>query len=149
MRLPGLRLGAGADWRALRLRGRRLLTPEKGATVSEIVLLEKALNHTTGLLGNVTPDQYGQPTPCEDFDVRSLANHLVAGNPYYVTLAQGGGPDFSLFARDQIGDEQPGDLLRTRRQGSARRLAGRRRPGAADAAARRRHGSSDRGPAPA
>ncbi|MFD8148938.1 TIGR03086 family metal-binding protein [Streptomyces sp. NPDC059708] len=78
--------------------------------MSEIVLLEKALNHTTGLLNNVTPDQYGQPTPCDDFDVRALANHLVAGNPYYVTLAQGGGPDFSLFARDQIGDEQPGDV---------------------------------------
>ncbi|MCX5128368.1 TIGR03086 family metal-binding protein [Streptomyces sp. NBC_00347] len=74
------------------------------------MLLEKALNHTTGLLGNVTPDQYGRPTPCEDFDVRALTNHLLAGNPYYVTLAQGGGPDFSLFARDQIGDEQPGDV---------------------------------------
>ncbi|MDD9380855.1 TIGR03086 family metal-binding protein [Streptomyces sp. ZAF1911] len=78
--------------------------------MSEIVLLEKALNHTAGLLGNVTPDQYGRPTPCEDFDVRALANHLLAGNPYYVTLAQGGGPDFSLFARDRIGDEQPGGV---------------------------------------
>ncbi|MFC9293726.1 TIGR03086 family metal-binding protein [Streptomyces sp. NPDC057011] len=75
-----------------------------------IVLLEKALNHTTGLLSGVTPDQYGRPTPCADFDVRALANHLVAGNLYYVTLAEGGGPDFSLFARDQIGDRQPGDV---------------------------------------
>lgn len=78
--------------------------------MSDIVLLEKALDHITGLLGNVTPDQYGQATPCEDFDVRALANHLVAGNPYYVILAMGGGPDFSLFARDRIGDEQPGDV---------------------------------------
>ncbi|TDU05527.1 uncharacterized protein (TIGR03086 family) [Streptomyces sp. 846.5] len=76
----------------------------------DIELLEKALAHTTGLLSNVTPEQYGNSTPCDDFDVRALANHLVAGNPYYVTLAQGGGPDFSLFAQDQIGDEQPGDV---------------------------------------
>ncbi|MFE1775453.1 TIGR03086 family metal-binding protein [Streptomyces sp. NPDC059008] len=76
----------------------------------DIELLEKALNHTTQLLSNVTPTQYGQPTPCDDFDVRGLANHLVAGNPYYVILAQGGGPDFSLFARDQIGDQQPGEV---------------------------------------
>lgn len=78
--------------------------------MSEIVLLEKALNHTAWLLSNVTPNQYSRPTPCEDFDVRALANHLLAGNPYYVTLAQGGGPDFSLFAQDQIGDQQPGDV---------------------------------------
>ncbi|MFB7666420.1 TIGR03086 family metal-binding protein [Kitasatospora sp. NPDC056138] len=75
-----------------------------------VELLEKALAHTTGLLSNVTRAQYGQPTPCDDFDVRALCNHLVAGNPYYVGLAQGGGPDFSLFARDRIGDEQPGDV---------------------------------------
>ncbi|MER6314258.1 TIGR03086 family metal-binding protein [Streptomyces sp. NPDC001581] len=78
--------------------------------MSHIVLLEKALNHTTGLLETLTPDQYGRPTPCEDFDARALANHLVAGNPYYVTLARGGAPDFSLFAQDRIGDRQPGEV---------------------------------------
>ncbi|MFD9030875.1 TIGR03086 family metal-binding protein [Streptomyces sp. NPDC059567] len=76
----------------------------------DIQLLEKALTHTTQLLGNVTPDQYAWPTPCDDFDVRALANHLVAGNPYYVTLAQGGAPDFSLFAQDHIGERQAGEV---------------------------------------
>ncbi|MFG2874947.1 TIGR03086 family metal-binding protein [Streptomyces sp. NPDC048337] len=76
----------------------------------DIQLLEKALTHTAQLLGNVSPDQYGRPTPCDDFDVRTLANHLVAGNPYYVGLAQGGAPDFSLFARDHIGERQPGEV---------------------------------------
>ncbi|MFD5409216.1 TIGR03086 family metal-binding protein [Streptomyces nojiriensis] len=76
----------------------------------DIRLLEKALTHTTELLGHVTPDRYGRPTPCADFDVRALANHLVAGNPYYVVLAQGGAPDFSLFARDHIGGRQPGEV---------------------------------------
>lgn len=41
---------------------------------------------------------------------RKVGHSPVAGNPYYVTLAQGGGPDFSLFAQDQIGDQQPGDV---------------------------------------
>ncbi|MEV7728893.1 TIGR03086 family metal-binding protein [Streptomyces sp. NPDC087917] len=76
----------------------------------DVHLLEQALTHTTQMLGNVTPDQYGHPTPCDDFDVRTLANHLVAANPYYVILAQGGAPDFSLFARDHIGDRHPGEV---------------------------------------
>lgn len=76
----------------------------------DIQLLEKALTHTAQLLGNTTPGQYGLPTPCDDFDVRGLANHMVAGNPYYVTLAGGGAPDFGLFARDNIGERQPGEV---------------------------------------
>ncbi|GHG78746.1 hypothetical protein [Streptomyces griseocarneus] len=34
----------------------------------------------------------------------------MAGNPYYVILAQGGAPDFSLFAQDHIGERQPGEV---------------------------------------
>jgi uncharacterized protein (TIGR03086 family) len=30
------------------------------------------------LLGNVTDDQLAGPTPCDDFDVRALAEHLIA-----------------------------------------------------------------------
>ncbi|WP_052229730.1 TIGR03086 family metal-binding protein [Streptomyces sp. CT34] len=95
----------------------------------DIDLLGKALHHTTRLLSNVTPAQYGQPTPCDDFDVRALANHLTAGNPYYATLAQGGAPDFSLFAQDHIGDRQPGDVYA---QGARTVLAAWRVDGALD-----------------
>ncbi|MGD3111396.1 TIGR03086 family metal-binding protein [Streptomyces sp. YGL11-2] len=95
----------------------------------DIHLLDQALHHTTRLLGNVTPAQYGQPTPCDDFDVRALANHLIAGNPYYVALAQGGAPDFSLFAQDHIGDRQPCDVYA---QGAKTVLAAWRTAGALD-----------------
>ncbi|WKV73585.1 TIGR03086 family metal-binding protein [Streptomyces sp. PCS3-D2] len=76
----------------------------------DIQLLEKALTHTGQLLGNVTPGQYALPTPCDDFDVRTLVNHMLAGNPYYVGLAHGGAPDFALFAQDHIGDRRPGEV---------------------------------------
>ncbi|WP_185911415.1 MULTISPECIES: TIGR03086 family metal-binding protein [Streptomyces] len=76
----------------------------------DIQLLEKALTHTAQLLGNTTPGQYGLPTPCDDFDVRALANHMVAGNPYFATLAGGGAADFALFGQDNIGERQPGEV---------------------------------------
>ncbi|GAA3261093.1 TIGR03086 family metal-binding protein [Streptomyces lavendulae] len=76
----------------------------------DIQLLEQALTHTGQLLEQVTPGQYGLPTPCEEFDVRALVGHLLAGNPYYVVLARGGAPDFALFAHDHLGGRRPGEV---------------------------------------
>ncbi|MFE2553102.1 TIGR03086 family metal-binding protein [Streptomyces sp. NPDC059355] len=129
---PGPWQGRKAFRRALAaVRPRRRPPPHSrtGAiiTFQDIQLLEKALTHAAQLLGNVTPAQYGQPTPCDDFDVRALANHLVAGNPYYVVLAQGGAPEFSLFAIDRIGERQPGEVYA---EGAKEVLAAWQTPGA-------------------
>ena len=43
----------------------------------DIDLLEGVLDKTAGLLDGVTPDQYGDPTPCPDYDVRTLVNHIT------------------------------------------------------------------------
>ncbi|MGN9911581.1 TIGR03086 family metal-binding protein [Phytohabitans sp. LJ34] len=39
--------------------------------------LEKAITETSAVLRGVEPDQLGLPTPCRDWDVRTLANHLL------------------------------------------------------------------------
>jgi uncharacterized protein (TIGR03086 family) len=45
--------------------------------------IESALAATDGLVAGVRPDQWSAETPCVDWDVRSLVNHLVGGLRIY------------------------------------------------------------------
>ena len=49
------------------------------ADVGVIDALEAALATTGTLIAGIAPTQWGSPTPCPDWDVRTLTNHLVGG----------------------------------------------------------------------
>jgi uncharacterized protein (TIGR03086 family) len=44
-------------------------------------LIPRAAATMTEVVGNIKPDQLGAPTPCAEFDVRSLLNHLLFWGP--------------------------------------------------------------------
>jgi uncharacterized protein (TIGR03086 family) len=46
----------------------------------------------TGLVDGVRPDQFGSPTPCPEFDVRTLLGHLVATTERARVIGAGGSP---------------------------------------------------------
>src|SRR5687768_11810504 len=52
----------------------------------------------------VGDDHWSQPTPCADWDVRALVNHLVYENRWAVPLLQG-----ATIA--EVGDQFEGDLV--------------------------------------
>ncbi|MGC4933770.1 TIGR03086 family metal-binding protein [Gordonia sp. DT30] len=52
-----------------------------------------ATRWATDLIGGVRDDQLDSPTPCDDFDVRTLAGHLVAVAGRAVALAERGDVD--------------------------------------------------------
>ena len=55
----------------------------------------------SGLLGAVRNEQLDLPTPCDEFDVRTLAGHLVATVGRLVAIAELGSPDsVSPFSSD-------------------------------------------------
>jgi uncharacterized protein (TIGR03086 family) len=55
-------------------------------------------------VARVAPDQWNAPTPCEDWDVRTLVNHVVSEERWSVPLLAG-----ATIA--EVGDRFDGDLL--------------------------------------
>ncbi len=71
----------------------------------------QALGATGRIVGQVSVDQMGDPTPCDEWTVRELLNHLVAGNWWASELARGA-------TIDQVGDRLDGDVVGSDLSGS-------------------------------
>jgi uncharacterized protein (TIGR03086 family) len=63
-----------------------------------------ALAATRRILAGVGMDQWHLPTPCEDWDVRRLVEHVVAGNLWAAELSSG-------RSIADVGDRLDGDVL--------------------------------------
>ncbi|NYJ08002.1 TIGR03086 family metal-binding protein [Petropleomorpha daqingensis] len=64
----------------------------------------RALDATGSLVAQIRPDQWGLPTPDDDWDVRALVGHVVEGNLWVAELAAG-------RTIDEVGDRFAGDVL--------------------------------------
>ncbi|MFF4191379.1 TIGR03086 family metal-binding protein [Nonomuraea sp. NPDC001831] len=53
-------------------------------------LMTRATHRTAGLVAAVRPEQFGSPTPCAEFDVKALINHMEWVAEMFVSLAHGG-----------------------------------------------------------
>lgn len=90
--------------------------------------LRRALDRTAEVVAAVQPEQLGLPTPCPDYDVRGLINHLVAGNLMFAAVANGGELDMGVFGQDHLGE----DAAAAYRRSAQATLAGWQRPGVLD-----------------
>jgi uncharacterized protein (TIGR03086 family) len=63
-----------------------------------------ALDKTRGFVSSIGAGQWSGPTPCEDWDVRTLVNHIVTGNFWAAELGDG-------KTIDEVGDRLDGDVL--------------------------------------
>jgi uncharacterized protein (TIGR03086 family) len=91
----------------------------------------RALDTTGRTVAGITPDSWRADTPCDGWDVRTLLNHVVAGNWWAAELAAGG-------TIERVGDRLDGDMLGSEPAaayvGSAEAAAAVfRRPGSLDA----------------
>ncbi|MEU8870889.1 TIGR03086 family metal-binding protein [Streptomyces javensis] len=69
-------------------------------------------------LGAVRSEQWSWPTPCTEWNVRQLVNHMTRGNLNYVSLLHGGGAAGFLRLRDAdaLGTDPVGAYARSVRE---------------------------------
>lgn len=94
-----------------------------------IALLAQAGERTTKVIEQVGPAQLHDPSPCTDWDVHGVINHLVGENLMFATLLAGKSlPDLSGGMPDFVGDD-PAASYRTSLDTA---IAAWREPGALD-----------------
>lgn len=76
-----------------------------------VLALQRALTQAAELLDSVTADALELPTPCPEWTVRQLANHVIAQPRVFVTMLQGAPPGWA--AREDYAANL-GEELRTR-----------------------------------
>lgn len=81
--------------------------------------LTRALAATGDVVAGIKNDQWSNPTPCSEWDVRSLANHLVSGNRLFAELLRGDPPPTQDdLARRRTADQLGDDPVRAYREAS-------------------------------
>lgn len=72
-----------------------------------LALLDLTAREFRSRLAAIGPDQWSLPTPCDEWDVRGLVNHVVAANRVTVVMMEGGSADEAIAGRpaDELGDD--------------------------------------------
>jgi uncharacterized protein (TIGR03086 family) len=78
--------------------------------MDDIELLERVLDKTGAIVEAVTPDLYDRPTPCPDYDVRTLVNHITGWVAAFAEGANGGTYEGDPSAH--VAGEDPGAEFR-------------------------------------
>jgi uncharacterized protein (TIGR03086 family) len=73
--------------------------------MDQLETLQRTIDQTGRIVSGVKPDQFGQPTPCSEWDVRGLLNHTVGGLRMFDMAARGQTIDPASFGQDLLGDD--------------------------------------------
>ena len=69
---------------------------------ARVEALTQACSSTGSILENVTPEQLALPTPCRDWPVHELINHIVGATRFFADLAEWGsspeGQEWPVYA---------------------------------------------------
>lgn len=68
--------------------------------------LEVILPSLVDIAAHITPDQMGNPSPCADFDVRGVCNHMIGGARFFAAQLRGEpAPEPPAPGTDLAGDD--------------------------------------------
>ena len=95
----------------------------------DLEMYEKAMQAADGVIRGIAPEQYAAPTPCDEWDVRELVNHLVFGNWMFARAAGG---ERVRVDDDDLPDMVGDDPVTAFRQSADAAVAAWRTPGATE-----------------
>jgi uncharacterized protein (TIGR03086 family) len=81
--------------------------------------LESGIDQAASVIGRIDPRQYGLATPCPEWDVGQVINHMIGALVMFRDVAVHGSADVGLFSRDQRGDDAAGSLTARGREAVA------------------------------
>jgi uncharacterized protein (TIGR03086 family) len=77
--------------------------------MDSVATLQRVIDESKRLVGGVTPEQLGNKTPCTEWTVRDIINHITGGATMFaVSAEQGSVPDElvgQLLGGDNLGDD--------------------------------------------
>jgi uncharacterized protein (TIGR03086 family) len=80
--------------------------------MDSIVMINRVLGETNRIVEGIEPSQLDNPTPCGDWTVRDVLNHITGGaDMFAIAAAEGKVPDEKLgqlMAGDNLGDDYKG-----------------------------------------
>src|SRR5687767_8834345 len=71
----------------------------------------RVIGEVEALVGTVGPEQLTAPTPCSEFAVRALLNHLIFENLAHAALADGAAIPAPDQTTDYVGEDHVGAYL--------------------------------------
>lgn len=97
------------------------------STHMNVEMYDRSLRHTRTIVAGTRREQFSHPTPCTDWDVQTLLNHIIGGCTTFAAGARG----TSVNAM-QGGSFTDGDYVDSFERAAAEAIQGFRSPGAMD-----------------
>jgi uncharacterized protein (TIGR03086 family) len=108
----------------------RRMPVRKGAPMGDLSVLMPTVTELNRVVDNIKPGQLGDSTPCTEWVVRDVLNHLAAGGTMFAIGAEQGTVSDELVRRLFVTEDQLGDDYKAAvRSSSERALAAFSTPG--------------------
>jgi len=82
--------------------------------MDSLATMDKVLQETKRIVDGIEPTQLANPTPCDEWTVRDVLNHVTAGGRMFAIAAESGAvPDdqlVELITGDNLGDDYRGSF---------------------------------------
>lgn len=97
-----------------------------------VALMKRVVSSTDEIVKGTTPDQLGNPSPCTEWTVRDVINHITGGSTMFAVCVEEGSVPDDLLGQLMGGDNLGDDYVGSWEKASSRAVAAFDAPGALD-----------------